>query len=177
MELGGSLPILAPPSKEWSKLRAMFFYRRQLRRWAARMLLLWLFGVGAGFANACLAAGMADFGEKPIGHAVAMQAADEDVVATPSEAHHASHAMQHHGGLGHDEAPGKTNCQDFCDKSTISIPPLKLALDHSDASALSLPSVTTLFVVPVSKPVEWWVPRRDGGLAPPLTIAFLRLAL
>ena len=155
----------------------MFCYRRQLRRWAARVLLLWLFGIGAGFANACLAANMAELGGQGSLHAVAAHPTNEEAAAAPGDTRHASQEAQHHGGMGHDEAPGKTNCQDFCDKSTISIPSLKLALDHADADALPPPVVAILCAVPASEPVQWWVPRRDGGLAPPITIAFLRLAL
>ena len=155
----------------------MFCYRRQLRRWAARVLLLWLFGIGAGFTNACVAANMAELSGQGSMHAFAAHATNEEAVAAPGDAHHASHGAQHHGGMGHDEAPGKTNCQDFCDKSTISIPPLKLALDHSDAGALPPPTVAIFCAVPVSELVQWWVPRRDGDLAPPITITFLRLAL
>ena len=35
----------------------MFRQRQQLRRWAARVLLVWLFSVGAGAANACITTG------------------------------------------------------------------------------------------------------------------------
>ena len=133
----------------------MFRHRSQLRRWAAQVLLLWLFGIGAGLANACFAAGVA----QPQGHCDAMRAAQ---------------GVPH---AGHESAPAKTNCQDFCEKSTISIPPLKLALDHADAGAVSFPMVAVLFTAAVAEPAERWVPRPDGGLAPPITIAFLRLAL
>jgi hypothetical protein len=136
----------------------MFRHRTQLRRIAAQVLLLWLFGIGAGLANACFAAGAAE----PLGHCDAMRAAE---------------AVHHQGTSGHDGAPAKTNCQDFCEKSTISIPPLKLALDHADAGAISFPTVAVLLIPAASEPAERWVPRPDGGLAPPITIAFLRLAL
>jgi hypothetical protein len=133
----------------------MFRHRSQLRRWAAQVLLLWLFGIGAGLANACFAAGAAE----PQGHCESTQAAQ---------------GVQH---SEHESAPAKTNCQDFCEKSTISIPPLKLALDHADAGAVPFPTVAVLFIAAASEAAEHWVPRPDGGLAPPITIAFLRLAL
>jgi hypothetical protein len=140
----------------------MFRYRSQLRRWAAHVLLLWLFGLGTGFANACIAtvAGGTD--------------ADHREAAVTK---HLAHAMQFHAGAGHADGAAKANCQDFCDKSTISLPPLKLALDHADADAVQLPAVAALCVVSVSEPAAQWVPRKDDGLAPPITIAFLRLAL
>ena len=34
----------------------MFRRPQQLRRWALRVVLVWLFGIGLGVANACLAA-------------------------------------------------------------------------------------------------------------------------
>jgi hypothetical protein len=155
----------------------MFRDRRQLRRWAARVLLLWLFGIGAGFANACVAANMAALNGPGSIHAVAAHATYGQAAAMPGEAHHGSPVMQPQGGTGHEGSPGKTNCQDFCDKSSISIPTLKLALDHADGGVLHSPAVAIVFPVPASGPVETLVPRRDGVLAPPITIAFLRLAL
>ena len=155
----------------------MFHYRRQVRRWAARVLLLWLFGIGAGLAHACLAANGAQPAGRGVAYPVAAHITDADAAEAPSDAHHASQEVLHPGSPCHDEAPGKTNCQDFCDKSSMSIPPLKLALDHADASALPPPAAAMLCAVPVAEPASWWVPRRDGGLAPPIPIAFLRLAL
>jgi hypothetical protein len=138
----------------------MFRHRHQLRRWAAQVLLLWLFGIGAGFANACMASGV--------------QASDEF-----SSGVHAGHAMHaaHHPGAAHDAAPAKANCQDFCAKTAISIPPLKSALDHAHADALPPPAVAWLFSRALAQPHVSWLPRQDGGLAPPIPIAFLRLAL
>jgi hypothetical protein len=149
----------------------MFRYRRQLHRWATRVLLLWCFGIGAGFANACVgehwAAG--EHGARPV---ATSQGPDPAIAAV------AGHHGSHHGEVaGHDDAPLKTNCQDFCEKSTISIPPLKLALDHAGAGALPPPPAEMLCTVALREPRQWGVPRRDGGLAPPITIALLRLTL
>lgn len=150
----------------------MFRHRRQLRRWAAQVLLLWLFGIGSGFANACLAAGVAAADEAVATHAHHMHAAPSQ-----DDADHAMPATHHHGGTAHDAAPAKANCQDFCDKSAISIPPLKSALDHAQADALPPPAVAPLCSVKLARPGQAWVPRTDGAAAPPLTLAFLRLAL
>ena len=152
----------------------MFRYRRQRHRWAARVLLLWFFGIGAGFANACLAERSAGSNEYGAGPFAALQVSDPAVAAVPAADHHASHPGS---SAGHDDAPLKTNCQDFCEKSTISIPPLKLAHDHAGADALPPPPAAVYCTIAVSEPVQWGVPRRDGGLAPPITIALLRLTL
>ena len=135
----------------------MFRSRRHLSHWAARVLLLWLFGIGMGMAHACLST-------------------SPPPAAEPA-AHHASQQAQHTEGSGCEQPTVKSACQDFCDKSTISIPPLKLALDHAGASALPPPAEASFFLAPAPEPAPRWVPRRDGDRAPPIAIAFLRLAL
>jgi hypothetical protein len=144
----------------------MFRHRLQLRRWAARMLLLWLFGVGAAVANGCLASGPAGPAD-PAAEAAAH--AHHHHGAQP--AHSADEALDHHGGAA------KTNCQDFCDKAHVSIPPLKSALDEVQVHALMLTTVAIVLPAPALAPVLAWVPRRDGVRLPPMPIAFGRLAL
>lgn len=165
----------------WFKQRSdpahMFRHRSQLRRWAALVLALLLFGVGTGIAHACLVASTAEPGGTESGRAVASYPSEPETAVAPGGAHHASSAIPHQGVPGHDPAPGKANCQDFCDKSTITIAPLKLALDHADAGALPPPAVTLSCAVAATQPVQCGVLRRDGGVASPITIAFLRLAL
>ena len=155
----------------------MFHHRSQLRRWAARVLLLWLFGIGTGVANACLGPSLADSGAHPTGHSTghptghssASQASHGDTAALPSAAH------EHQDR----EGPfGKSNCQDFCEKSTVSIPPLKSAFDIAQGHALLSGAAVVVLPVPAFSPDELLLPRRDGGLAPvPIRTAFLRLAL
>ena len=157
----------------------MFFHRRQLRRWAARVLLVWLFGVAAGVANACLAPALDGHGAQA---SLGMHAMDADHDAAPMppgpDAHDAMVA-DHSGSADHGGIPGKANCQDFCQKSTVSIPPVKSALDQHDAHALAPMAIASVVPVPAFQPEQPWLPRRDGGLAtpPPITIVFLRLAL
>jgi hypothetical protein len=71
----------------------------------------------------------------------------------------------------------QANCQDFCDKAAVSIPPLKSALDDDQLHAVIAPTAMTVVPMPAFAPVQLRVPRRDGVLAPPIPIAFLRLAL
>jgi len=62
----------------------MFRHRHQLRRWAARALIVWLFGVVAGVANACMAPTVGP----PAGshhHAGASQAAGANGRACPTD--------------------------------------------------------------------------------------------
>lgn len=156
----------------------MFRHHRHLRRWAARVLLLWLFGIGTGVANACQAASLQESGGHSSGHPTASQTIPRDGPALPSEAHPGSQQTHHEGALGHEAAPGKTNCQDFCEKSTVSIPSLKSALDSVHGHALPAVALAMVIPVPVFSTGQLLLPRRDGGLAhQPITIAFLRLAL
>ncbi len=139
----------------------MFRHRQQLRLWAARVLLAWVFAMGAGVANACLSTVASGHAGLPTAHAE--EATDEH--------HHASETPH--------RSPDKANCLDFCDKANASIPTLKPAADDVQAQALICLVGATALPVPVLEPVPGSVPRRDGVQAPPIpiVIAFLRLAL
>jgi hypothetical protein len=156
----------------------MFHSRQQLRRWATLVFLMWLFGVGAGFANACLAPSVIQPGGNSAAHASDGAAPGHDAAASGLRHHLGSGDVQTdehgHGQPGH---AGKSNCVDFCNKASISIPPLKSALDDIQGHALALPAVVTVSPVPVFLPVQLWAPRRDGVRAPTIPITFLRLAL
>ena len=144
----------------------MFSRHQPLRRWAALALLLWLFGIGAGVAHACLAPNLVAPGHE----------ANESATLVEAEG---DHAGCHPTGQGHaDEGVQvKTNCQDFCDRASVSIPPLKAALDDVLGAALLFLAVAAVVPIPALAPVLHAVPRRDGALAPPVVIAFLRLRL
>ena len=171
---------LAPHTQLASQAQpiAMFRHRRQLRQWAARVLLLWLFGIAAGVANACItteqatpvAAAASHLAEAAEAHndAVPHDHAQADRLALPS--HHADDST-HIANLS------KANCQDFCDKATVSIPPVKSALDDGQSHAVIAMTAMTVVPMPAFAPVQLRVPRRDGVKAPPISIAFLRLAL
>ena len=149
----------------------MFRHRQQLRRWATRVLFFWLFGLGVGIANACLATGEAGPVAATVGHFVA------GVGARHGEASH-DHARADGPSLpAHHGSSSKANCQDFCDKATVWIPPLKSALDDIQFHAMTATTAVTVLPIPTFAPVRLWVPRRDGVRAPAIQIAFLRLAL
>jgi hypothetical protein len=136
----------------------MFRHRRPLRRWAARVLLLWLFGIGVGIANACVVPGPA-MAVGPVAGAV-------EVVCP------------HHDGAGSQPADDHGNCRQFCDQERVSIRPLKTGLDDVQLHALALPASVVVLHVPAPAPVSRWVPSREGAAAPPpISIAFLRLTL
>jgi len=153
----------------------MFRHRQQLRRWAARVLLLWLFGMGAGVANACIISAP---GAAAAIQIVAVVDTHHDVVAHDHE-HAASAGLPSQGtdSPAHLGNLFKANCQDFCDKATVSIPPLKSALDDIQSHPVIATTAMTVLPMPAFAPVQLRVPRRDGVQAPPISIAFLRLAL
>lgn len=130
----------------------MFSHRRQLRRWAARLLLVWLFGVATGVANACA------MGFSPGAEAVAQTA-----------------SSHHHDGDEGDQAKG--NCQDFCQKASVTVPSAQSAPDKVTLAAL--PLFASIAPAPVLPQISaFWPampPDRQG--APPISILFLRLAL
>ena len=138
----------------------MFSDRRRLRRWAAQVLLVWLFGLAMGVANAC---------------ALGEQAHHRSELATAA----ASDAVQkhHHGNEQGD--PAKVNCLEFCEKASIAAPQLKLVGDGLAALGFALPVSHTLSVAGRTEPtVDRLVvdsPTLPGG--PPPRIAFQRLAL
>lgn len=138
----------------------MFRHRLHLRRWAARVLLLWLFGVACTLANACLASGSAPASD-PV-------AAVQQPGAVPAQADAGCHGQQ--------GAATRTACSDFCDKVRISIP-LKSALDQASGHALPAAALALAVPAPAPIPVPRWLPRQQDDWAPPIPIVFLRLAL
>ena len=156
----------------------MFRQRQQLRRWAARVLLMWLFSVGAGAANACITTGPVAPVVAVASHLVAVADAHHNVVSHDHvQADGASLPSQIDGLPTHLGKLSKANCQDFCDKATVSIPPLKSSLDDVQSHAVIAMTAVTVLPMPAFAPVQLRVRRLDGVQAPPILIAFLRLAL
>jgi len=137
----------------------MFSDRRLLRRWAAQLLFVWLFGLAMGVANACA------LGE-PVHHRSAAAA------TAPDDA-----AQKHHHGDEQGDA-AKVNCLDFCEKSSIGAPQVK-AGDGLTALGFALPASDFPSISGLAEPTVRWLaidsPHLRGG--PPPRIAFQRLAL
>lgn len=115
----------------------MFRHRIQLRRWAARVLLLWLFGVGTAVVNACVAPKLVDPGGLPSGHATVAGVVPQHAKVTGVAPCHGS--SEHHqvaDTADSQNSPGRSICKDFCDKAAVSMPPLKFALDDVQGHAL-----------------------------------------
>jgi len=138
----------------------MFSDRRRLRRWAAQVLLVWLFGLAMGVANACA------LGE-PAHHR-------SEVATAP-----ASDAVQKHEHGNEQGDLAKVNCLDFCEKSSIGSPTLKVVGDDLVPLGFALPvshalSTASRFGHSVRQLVVD-SPHLPGG--PPPRIAFQRLAI
>lgn len=138
----------------------MFSDRRRLRRWAAQVLLVWLFGLAMGVANAC---------------ALGEQAHHRSEVVTTAAPE--SPQKHQHGSEQGDTA--KVNCLDFCEKSSLGAPQLKVVGDGLAALGFALPVSHTLSVAGQADPAVGRLmvdsPTMPGG--PPPRIAFQRLAL
>lgn len=156
----------------------MTFFGRYMKRWAAVMLSLWLFGMASSIANNCLAAEPSH--GKPT-----------------SESHEArSHG---HGKEGHthrgvdsktpvgphdhgatsgepDAAQADANCRDFCGKVSVSVPAQNsLSVDVGPAGA-PLPGYALQFAAP-RREARVRAVRVDRDPAPPIRIRLVRLAL
>lgn len=142
------------------------------------MLLVWLFGVVTGVANACWAQSLVlPAGQHPL--AVGARAAVAGEPAQPEcEFHCASRQVgPDSDGPDTQDLHAKTVCQTYCDGVGVSISTLKSSVDSTPAPAMAVASFPLALPVAGVAPVHLLMPRRDGGQAPPITIAFLRLAL
>lgn len=137
------------------------------------MLFVWLFGFALGAVHACLAPTAADVGgaERPaaVGEAASRQ------VGLEQASHDAGPNVVQ--TAAHDDSPGASNCHSFCEKSA-STPSLKSVPDdfHGHASPPSAGAFAIALPAALPDPLLL-TPRRDGGPAVPIAIAFLRLAL
>jgi hypothetical protein len=138
-----------------SSSNIMFSNRRRLRQWAARVLLMWLFGLSVGIANGC-----------------ALASAEHGVDAATTERKAVdTHLDMPVGNLAPD------NCLDFCEKSSVGVPKLKLS---DDIKVVALPTM----VSSADGVLAWHEQAQDPGAdppdprsSPPLRITYQRLAL
>jgi hypothetical protein len=132
----------------------MFSDRRRLRQWAVQLLLVWLFGLAMGVAHAC---------------------------ALGTSAHHTVGTSAKVVAQGHDDQNGDekhANCLDFCEKSSIGAP--KLKVDVSVALGLAaLPVADRASMIVLPPPLVGLRAAASPYLrgSPPLRIALQRLAL
>lgn len=141
--------------------------RAQLRRLAACVLLLWLFGLASGVVNACVVAS----GLRHAAHAAALEAAQD----------HAGHGMGgslHAAGADHDPDDGKPPCERLCEEPAAPVQADKqqsTPLSGFWLAAMPLPSLAHWPAIGQKAPV----PRDEfvSRTAIPIPIAYLRLTL
>ena len=140
---------------------------RTKRNTAFAMLLVWVFALASGVANAC-------FLETPGHHSTAVKGSAATANQGPVElVAHLDATARHHDGAD----STKESCLKVCDDGTHSLPKAYSGIDHADPGPPTL--VTTLWTG--SMPVVS-APRRVDDLAipilgPPLRVRYSRLAL
>ena len=143
-----------------------FAHTRSRRHTAFVVLLVWLFALASGVANACLLET----------HELHSTAGKGSAAATPqTPAGWAGHLA---GVAGHDDSDNtKESCLKVCDDGTRTVLKAPSAVEHSDPGPASL--VTILWT---ESPLETSAPRRLDALAipiagPPFRVRYSRLAL
>ena len=140
---------------------------RTKRNIAFAMLLVWVFALASGVANAC-------YLETPEHHSTAMKGSAATANQAPAELlAHLDATAAHHN----DADSTKESCLKACDDVTHGLPKGHSGVDHADPGPPTL--VTPLWTG--SKPVVS-APRRVDDLAipilgPPLRVRYSRLAL
>jgi hypothetical protein len=153
----------------------MFRHQQQLRRWAFRVLVVWLFGLGLGVAHACLAAQQFSGGGGSIQGKAELQAGDS--AAAPEGCEHHAVAARDTSPQDPDASASKSNCESYCERAGVTIPPQKSAFDNDQFHVLPPPMATLSVPASFDVAAELQAPRRDGARPLPIPIFFLRLAL
>lgn len=148
-----------------------FRQRHQLRSWALRVLLVWLFGLGLGVANACLAAQQFEARAESVSTFAAHD--ERDQAARSGDCEHHSVA----GGAAAKGSGATSNCEKFCEQASVSIPPQKPPVDSTQWFVLPAAWLARSQPVLAEAPVLSEAPRRDGARPSSIPIVFLRLAL
>jgi len=152
---------------------AFHFDHRQLRRTARVTLVVWLFALAAGVANACAftLAGPAGRGVVDI---AAHGAAESVLVRAGHDGEHDQGGPISPHGHGHDA--GKASCLKFCDDESSAIAKVKLPVV---GPCVALPTVVEAWkpLAVISGSGSRQAPEHPGSQGPPLVIRFLRLTL
>lgn len=139
--------------------------RRLRRRWAASMLLVWLFALASVVVNACVGT-VAARPAQPLPTFVAVAAE-----ATAGE-------VSLSGCMDHENGPAMSACLKFCDDESTGVAGVKTVASPQAAAALAAWPTLALALQAACDPLD--LPRAEPA-PPPATvsvpIAFLRLTL
>jgi len=146
------------------------FHQRSLRRFAATVLLVWLFGLASGIVNACIVSG-----DLRHGTAAAAGSAEHDHAAMTAAADGMQHGLDGHATGAKPVPPA---CERLCEAPPAAPQAEKLGgtlLSGFWLAAAPPPGMVMPAVPRSSAPL----PRADQAwpAAIPISIAFLRLAL
>ncbi|NML16950.1 hypothetical protein [Azohydromonas caseinilytica] len=133
----------------------MRFHHRQLRRWAALVLLAWLFGVAMSVANACALRLSGDASAALVEHA---------------------EASSHHHNDGHDNE-SQANCLDFCEESSVAVSTWQAVPDLTSLAWLPTVFITLVIPAPPSLSARSVCAPPDVAAGPPIPITLRRLTL
>ena len=140
------------------------FHQRSLRRFAATVLLVWLFGLASGIVNACIVSANLRHGG--------------DVAAPVALA---AEAATLHDMDGHDHGAKTVSpaCERLCDAPPAAPNAEKLAANLLSAFWLAAapPPAMVVQAVPRGSDLRPRADRARPAAAVPISIAFLRLAL
>ena len=145
----------------------LFANARTKRNTSFVVLLVWLFALASGVANACLLETPGSHSVPGKGSATTTSQATAELIAHPD------------GPADHDDDAdnGKESCLKACDDGTNALPKAYSGVDHTDPGPAAL--VTTLWAG--STQVASAPRRRDDlvmpSVGPPLRVRFSRLAL
>ena len=138
------------------------------RRTAFAVLLVWLFALASGVANACLLS-VAET------HSVAMAVALPKTAPAPVEL--AGH-LKAHAGHGDDSNSSKAPCLKVCDEGSQSLPKVQAAVDQTDPGPAPLVAILWTASAPVVELPHRLLDDRQISIAgPPLRVRYSRLAL
>lgn len=151
----------------------MFGRPQRLRRIAAQVLLMWLFALSAGIANACVLEAQSRRDAASLVHDI-----DHVAVAAVHGDHPSEHPSEHLQGSPGSPDPGKAPCVKFCDEPSAAAQVLKTQVDPPAGAWLAGVSPSAPAVDAPSDGAAVHVARHAPWRpSVPIPIAFLRLAL
>ena len=153
--------------KEFAPHMKFFAHTRIKRNTAFAMLLVWLFMLASGVANACFLEAPEPHSRVVMGPAGAPSPAHAELIAHPVDS------------AGHHDEPtsSKESCLKACNDGTNALLKASSAVDHDDPGPAQL--VATLWTGPLTlvsasrRVDDWAIP----VLGPPLRVRYSRLAL
>ena len=147
---------------------------RTKRRAALAVLMLWLFAVATGWANACVLEARGTHV-----HAAAIDASEAGAGAADSGREVTISAGHVSAVADHDEDPDvfKAPCLKLCDDGSTSVVQVQPGLDLTDPGTAPLAVVVWMVLAPTESALRRWDDLRPPEAGPPPRVRFSRLTL